>query len=290
MAEEQVPEHLDRTHLLKRNSRRTLYEFDFAIERAETTGTYGKPAEHWQRFRDAIRSESARQVEKFTRRGKSVAWEIDVDATLYRIPNPDAADVVNTIQKMAQKRALVAATLIATSASEFFTQDMEDADPSGRNLDTGAHPHGTREAQECVRDHKLEELRSKPVVTVEPDASAKPWKNFGEMRRVFEQLREQVGETRYLEELELAGVQNPRAVPIGWQVAPAHWRFASSWGGKEMKRPRIDVNLSELDQLLDKARQAPLSEPDCHKIKTTSPARAIATQGADLSRMATELR
>jgi hypothetical protein len=36
-----------------------------------------------------------------------------------------------------------------------------------------------------------------------------PWKNFGEMRRAFEQVREQVGETRYLEELQLAGVQNP---------------------------------------------------------------------------------
>ena len=36
-----------------------------------------------------------------------------------------------------------------------------------------------------------------------------------------------------------------------------------------MKRRRIDVNLGELDQLLDRAQQAPLSEPDCHKIKTT---------------------
>jgi transposase len=36
-----------------------------------------------------------------------------------------------------------------------------------------------------------------------------------------------------------------------------------------MKRRRIDVNLGELDQLLDRAVQAPLSEPDCHKIKTT---------------------
>ena len=36
-----------------------------------------------------------------------------------------------------------------------------------------------------------------------------------------------------------------------------------------MKRRRIDVNLGELDQLLDQAVQAPLSEPDCHKIKTT---------------------
>jgi transposase len=36
-----------------------------------------------------------------------------------------------------------------------------------------------------------------------------------------------------------------------------------------MKRPRMEVNLGELDQLLDQAREAPLSEPDCNKLKTT---------------------
>lgn len=46
----------------------------------------------------------------------------------YIVPNPNPADVVNTLQKMAQKRALVAATLIAVNASEFFTQDVEDMD------------------------------------------------------------------------------------------------------------------------------------------------------------------
>jgi hypothetical protein len=178
--------------------RRTLCEFDFAIERAETTGAYGKPAEHWQKFREAIRAGTARSVEKPTRRGNAVAWEIDLDSALYRIPNPDVADVVNTIQKMAQKRALVAATLIATSASEFFTQDVEDADLNGRNIDTGTPPLGTPE-----------KLPPRPAVRAEPDAAVKPWKNFGEMRRLFEQLREQVGETRYLAEMKLAGVQNP---------------------------------------------------------------------------------
>ena len=43
-----------------------------------------------------------------------------------QVKNENPADLVNTIQKMAQKRALVAATLIAVNASEFFTQDMED--------------------------------------------------------------------------------------------------------------------------------------------------------------------
>jgi len=43
--------------------------------------------------------------------------------------NPDAADVVNTVLKMAYKRAKVATTINATSASEFFTQDVEDFAP-----------------------------------------------------------------------------------------------------------------------------------------------------------------
>jgi ssDNA-binding Zn-finger/Zn-ribbon topoisomerase 1 len=42
------------------------------------------------------------------------------------IPNPDIADQVNTIQKIAQKRALVAATLNTVNASDWFTQDVED--------------------------------------------------------------------------------------------------------------------------------------------------------------------
>jgi hypothetical protein len=205
---------------------RTLCEFEFAIERAETTGTYGKPAGHWQRFRDAIHNGTARSVEKPTRRGMSVAWEIDDDTALYRVPNPDVADVVNTIQKMAQKRALVAATLIATSASEFYTQDVEDADSFGRNIDTGSHPRGPRETLEFVPDRKLDNLRAKSPVPVEPDAGVKPWRNFGEMRRVFEEVREQVGETRYLEELGRAGVQNPGQFHSASKALECYWRLA----------------------------------------------------------------
>uniref|UniRef100_A0A6H2A1P5 Uncharacterized protein n=1 Tax=viral metagenome TaxID=1070528 RepID=A0A6H2A1P5_9ZZZZ len=43
-----------------------------------------------------------------------------------RRKNPDPADLVNTVQKMAYKRALVAVTLVAVNASEYFTQDIED--------------------------------------------------------------------------------------------------------------------------------------------------------------------
>jgi ribosomal protein S27AE len=42
-----------------------------------------------------------------------------------RKPNPEIFDQINTLLKMAQKRAHVGATINATSASEFFTQDIE---------------------------------------------------------------------------------------------------------------------------------------------------------------------
>jgi hypothetical protein len=43
----------------------------------------------------------------------------------------DPLDVKNTIQKMAQKRAYVAGILIATGASSFFTQDVEENNSPG---------------------------------------------------------------------------------------------------------------------------------------------------------------
>ena len=46
------------------------------------------------------------------------------------VPNPNIFDVVNTVRKIANKRAKIAATLNATSAHEFYTQDVEDL-PSG---------------------------------------------------------------------------------------------------------------------------------------------------------------
>jgi len=47
-------------------------------------------------------------------------------STLYRIDNPEMCGLVNTIQKMACKRAMVAATLMACRASDIFTQDISD--------------------------------------------------------------------------------------------------------------------------------------------------------------------
>jgi hypothetical protein len=59
---------------------------------------------------------------KFTDTDKRITEQAAGD-----IPNPDIADVSNTVEKIAAKRALVAATLLATGCSDIFTQDLEDS-------------------------------------------------------------------------------------------------------------------------------------------------------------------
>jgi predicted RNA-binding Zn-ribbon protein involved in translation (DUF1610 family) len=59
-----------------------------------------------------------------------------------KVANPDVAELDNTILKMADKRALVAATLIATGCSDIFTQDIEDMSPAAR----GSSPPKPKEA------------------------------------------------------------------------------------------------------------------------------------------------
>jgi hypothetical protein len=70
------------------------------------------------------------------------------------VPNPDIADQVNTIDKMAQKRALIAATLVAVGASEFFTQDIEDLPDFGGARETAPKPpQPTQDAPDAANGH-----------------------------------------------------------------------------------------------------------------------------------------
>lgn len=69
--------------------------------------------------------------------GKQVRQSIQEETPIF--------DVLNTLMKMAQKRAMVGATILATGASEFFTQDMlepEDivVDHADKNLQTPSMP------------------------------------------------------------------------------------------------------------------------------------------------------
>lgn len=51
------------------------------------------------------------------------------DQKTEKVPNPDIADVINTCQKQAEKRAYVEATLSATGASAHFSQDEDVVKP-----------------------------------------------------------------------------------------------------------------------------------------------------------------
>lgn len=132
--------------LVKRGGRQLKFEPDFAIAKRETTGQYGKPAEYWDKFTAAA---GAKRVEGRQLGKKSYSgWEVSIDSVQYRIPNPDVADVINTLQKMAQKRALVAAVLVVTNCSDAFTQDLEDATQSDLPLEAESGPRTAPPAEE----------------------------------------------------------------------------------------------------------------------------------------------
>ena len=81
------------------------------------------------------------------------------------IPNPDISDQVNTILKIAKKRAFIDATLLAVNASEFFSQDLEDfADAEVvDNGNNGQAPGGediSKEPDEILSEPSREQLLS----------------------------------------------------------------------------------------------------------------------------------
>lgn len=66
--------------------------------------------------------------------------------------NPEIADTVNTLQKMAQKRALVSAVLVVTNCSDAFTPDLEDFAEVQQN---------TPEEQKAVAQKRIAEEKEK---------------------------------------------------------------------------------------------------------------------------------
>lgn len=192
VSEEQVPGYVgaDGLHLLpKRGGKQTKFEPDFALAKKETGGQYGKPAEYWQMFEDGKATGATRRVQGKTLGKKTFdGWEITIDAMQYRIPNPDVADVVNTLQKMAQKRALVAAVLVVTNCSDAFTQDVEDFAPEGH---TGPVANHEPEVMSAVLPEELAHLFG-------PEAPPKATTVAFEMcRRELMEVLPQNGEDEY---------------------------------------------------------------------------------------------
>ena len=74
-------------------------------------------------------------------------------------------------------------------------------------IDTGGAPMNSKAAAENVAKRKIAEMRKR---NANPDPLPKPWKTHGEFLALVELLRERVGESAYNDELDLAGVENPR--------------------------------------------------------------------------------
>jgi len=131
--EAELPAGADTSNLVSRVAGKKAFEFDFALQKRETAGQYGKPSAYWDQWDRDIESGRAKRITKETKGGKKLSgYEVNEQVVQYRVPNPDAIGMDNTIMKMAQKRAFVGAILLATGASEFYTQDIEDMEISGQ--------------------------------------------------------------------------------------------------------------------------------------------------------------
>jgi len=134
-----------------------------------------------------------------------------------KVPNPDIADQVNTILKMAEKRALVAAVLIATNCSDSFTQDMEDFSEDTSHIDTGGHAHGTKAAAQAVAERKIREMQAQqepPQDSGPPPDEPPPTRKKGDgdffktMLAGFSEIKEQIGDEVYYNILGRAGYEH----------------------------------------------------------------------------------
>ena len=83
-----------------------------------------------------------------------------------KVANPDIADTYNTVLKMADKRALVAAVLNATAASDLFTQDVEDTERGATAGERAAAVHAAAdEAASAPADPRKAFLHPSPPKT-----------------------------------------------------------------------------------------------------------------------------
>lgn len=133
----------------QRGGKQAVFEPEFAIDKAQTDGPYGKPAEYWQTFRDAIANGGATFEKKMLgKKGPFDGFSVVMDKTQYRVPNPDVFDLINTLQKMSQKRSLTAVVLIAANASELYSQDLDDMVPEVVHTPVGKVNRETGEVYE----------------------------------------------------------------------------------------------------------------------------------------------
>jgi hypothetical protein len=104
------------------NSREKKYRYTFKTEMTENQ----VPKTYW----DAKKANNNPEMKRILGEGNRTIKNEETGQWMIgkseKVENENAFDLDNTITKMACKRALVAATLNATAASDIFAQDLED--------------------------------------------------------------------------------------------------------------------------------------------------------------------
>jgi hypothetical protein len=142
-------------------------------------------------------------------------------------PNPDIADVVNTVMKIANKRAHVAATINATSASEFFAQDLEDMPSYGAPAAPPASPVDGGKGQPAAASSPAAPPR-RPSAQPTQEAPAKPWQTFRGMLEAFAELHGRLTPQHdhvYSEVLAEFGVQHSNQFKQTGRAIDAYYRL-----------------------------------------------------------------
>ncbi len=151
------------------------------------------------------------------------ASEIESQVT-GKVPNENIWDLHNTILKMAEKRALVAAVLNGTAASDFFTQDLEDLAGEGESPPpAGRRPPASEDAERGLEEYEAAQraqadlLASQrahaPTVPTPPNTAAEP-RASGEQVRAIQTISRKAGLDPHAEAERILGRPCP-AKPDG---------------------------------------------------------------------------
>lgn len=109
------------------------------------------------RFRWAFGSDVPETMDKEALKTKTVhSKKTGQDYKMYRIDNDDVFSQINTILKMAKKRALVDAVLSAGRLSEIFTQDLEEM---GNHNPVKAAPKPSMTTTEEIRSELIKKAK-----------------------------------------------------------------------------------------------------------------------------------
>lgn len=107
-----------------------------------------------------------------TQKDENGSWMI-AEGTSEKVEHDNPADYYNTVLKMACKRALVAATLTATAASDIFTQDVEEL---VENFKVSAEPSAPAPKPTPTVSQPTERTFEQMVDTEAPNRATEPKK------------------------------------------------------------------------------------------------------------------